>query len=158
MGDFLGRKFTKTGSSQNRKWIQPNSHRHDRESYPRTRPSKGTRSRWLHRGSYHNGRNWIVPTIHTLFLNIEKERRLELTAHQKAHYRHHSRLSCYATSNSYDATDYSLPGVSIHDIFQTRILESVAVSFSRGSSLIHGSNPGLLHCRQILYRPPGEHC
>ena len=30
--------------------------------------------------------------------------------------------------------DYSLPGSSIHGIFQTRILEWVAISFSRGSS------------------------
>ena len=30
--------------------------------------------------------------------------------------------------------DYSLPGFSIHGIFQARILEQVAISFSRGSS------------------------
>ena len=39
------------------------------------------------------------------------------------------------------------PGSSIHGIFQARVLEWVAISFSRGSS----SNPGLLHCRQMLY-------
>ena len=33
-----------------------------------------------------------------------------------------------------DPTDYSLPGSSIHGILQTRILEPVAISFSRGSS------------------------
>ena len=31
-------------------------------------------------------------------------------------------------------TDYSLPGSSIHGIFQARILEWVAITFSRGSS------------------------
>ena len=31
-------------------------------------------------------------------------------------------------------TDYSPPGFSVHGIFQARILEWVAVSFSRGSS------------------------
>ena len=31
-------------------------------------------------------------------------------------------------------TDCSLPGSSVHGIFQTRILERVAISFSRGSS------------------------
>ena len=33
-----------------------------------------------------------------------------------------------------DPIDCSLPGSSIHGIFQTRILEWVAISFSRGSS------------------------
>ena len=33
-----------------------------------------------------------------------------------------------------DPMDYSLPGSSVHEIFQARILEWVAVSFSRGSS------------------------
>ena len=33
-----------------------------------------------------------------------------------------------------DPMDYSLPGSSIHGIFQARILEWVAISFSRGSS------------------------
>ena len=33
-----------------------------------------------------------------------------------------------------DPTDCSLPGFSIHGIFQTRVLEWVAISFSRGSS------------------------
>ena len=35
-----------------------------------------------------------------------------------------------------DPVDYSLPGSSIHGIFQARILEWVAVSSSRGSSHI----------------------
>ena len=43
----------------------------------------------------------------------------------------------------------SPPGSSVHGIFQARILEWVAISFSRGSS--QGSNPGLPHCRLILY-------
>ena len=33
-----------------------------------------------------------------------------------------------------DPMDYSLPGSSIHGIFQARVLEWVAVSFSRRSS------------------------
>ena len=74
-----------------------------------------------------------------------------------------------------DPMDCNLPGSSVHGIFQVRVLEWVAISFSRGSSQpkdqtrvpriadrcftvllqgifpTHGSNPGLLHCRQILY-------
>ena len=41
--------------------------------------------------------------------------------------------------------DCSLPDSSVHGLLQARILEWVAISFSRGS------NPSLLHFRQILY-------
>ena len=34
----------------------------------------------------------------------------------------------------YDPMDCSLPGFSIHGIFQARILEWITISFSRGSS------------------------
>ena len=44
----------------------------------------------------------------------------------------------------------------IHRVLQARILEWVACPFSKGSSQprdqTQGSNPGLLHCRQILYQ------
>ena len=46
-----------------------------------------------------------------------------------------------------DSIDYSPPGSTVHGIFQARISEWVAISFSRG----HGLNPGLLYCRWILY-------
>ena len=45
---------------------------------------------------------------------------------------------------------YSLPGSSVHGSLQARILECVAMPFSKG--LTQESNPGLLHCRQILYQ------
>ena len=57
----------------------------------------------------------------------------------------------------YGPMDYSLPGSSVRGISQAKILEWVAISFSRGScwprdrtqvSRIVG---GLLHCRQTLY-------
>ena len=50
---------------------------------------------------------------------------------------------------------------SVHGILQAIILEWVAISSSRGSSQPGDLNPGLLHCRQILYplsyqgSPPG---
>ena len=37
------------------------------------------------------------------------------------------------------------------EFFQARLLEWVAIPSSRGVFLTQGSNPGLLHCRQILY-------
>ena len=40
----------------------------------------------------------------------------------------------------------------VHGILQTRILVWVAIPFSRASSQTQGSNPGLLHCRRILYQ------
>ena len=46
-----------------------------------------------------------------------------------------------------DPKDYT-----VHGILQARILEWVALPFSRGSSQHQGSNPGLLHYRQILYQ------
>ena len=46
-----------------------------------------------------------------------------------------------------DPMDYA-----VHGILQARILEWVAVRFSRGSSQTQGLNQGLLHCRQILYQ------
>ena len=45
----------------------------------------------------------------------------------------------------------SLPSSSDHGILQARILESVAIPFSRGIFPTQGLNPGLLHCRWILY-------
>ena len=47
--------------------------------------------------------------------------------------------------------DCSLPGSSVYGISQAKILERVAISFSRGISLTQGLNPHLLHCRWILY-------
>ena len=48
--------------------------------------------------------------------------------------------------------DCSPPGSSVHEIFQAKILEWVAISFSRGIFPTQGLNPGLLHYRQILYQ------
>ena len=42
----------------------------------------------------------------------------------------------------------SLPGSFVHGILQARILEWVAISFSRGIFLTQGS---ILHCRWILH-------
>ena len=39
---------------------------------------------------------------------------------------------------------------SVHGIFQARILEWVAISYSRGIFPTQGVNPCLLHCKQIL--------
>ena len=57
--------------------------------------------------------------------------------------------SCPTLSNP---VDRSPPGSSVHGISQARILEWVAIPFSRGIFPTQGPNLGLLHCRQVLYR------
>ena len=47
--------------------------------------------------------------------------------------------------------DCSPPGSYVHGILQARILEWVAHSLLQRNFLTQGSNPGLLHHRQILY-------
>ena len=41
---------------------------------------------------------------------------------------------------------------TVHEILQARILEWVAFPFSRGIFPTQGSNPGLPHCRRLLYQ------
>ena len=60
-----------------------------------------------------------------------------------------SRFSCVWL---WDTVDCSLPGSSVQGILQARILEWVAMPSSQGIFPTQGSNPGLLHCRQILYQ------
>ena len=51
-----------------------------------------------------------------------------------------------------DPMDCSPLGSSVHEIFQARILEGVAISFSRGSSQPRDQTRCPSHCRQILYQ------
>ena len=54
--------------------------------------------------------------------------------------------------------DCSPTGSSVHGIFQARILEWVAISFSRGIFLTQGSNLCLLHWQagSFTTKPPGK--
>ncbi|CAI9152038.1 unnamed protein product [Rangifer tarandus platyrhynchus] len=49
-----------------------------------------------------------------------------------------------------DPVNCNPTGSSVHGILQARILEWVAIPFSRGIFPTQGLNLGLLHCRQIL--------
>ena len=51
----------------------------------------------------------------------------------------------------YNPLDCSPPSSSFHEILQARILEWIAIPFSRGIFLTQGFNPGLLHWGQIIY-------
>ena len=57
----------------------------------------------------------------------------------------HSRLTLC------DPVDCSPPGSSVHGILQGRILEWVAIPFSKGSSQSRDRTWVYLHCKQILY-------
>ncbi|CAM9291712.1 unnamed protein product [Rangifer tarandus platyrhynchus] len=50
-----------------------------------------------------------------------------------------------------DPMNCSPPRSSIHGILRARILELGSHFFLQGVFLTQGLNPGLLHCRQILY-------
>ena len=67
-----------------------------------------------------------------------------------------TRMGGQSVSQSYltlcDPTDCSPPGSSIHGIVQVRIQEQVCHSLLQGIFPTLGLNPGLLHCRQILYQ------
>ena len=84
---------------------------------------------------------------------------MKLTVEFKAKKTHlHSQSFCClplfshsVVSESCDPMDCSPSGSSAHGISQTRILEWVNISFSRGIFQTQGSNLPLLHCRQILY-------
>ena len=47
--------------------------------------------------------------------------------------------------------DCSPPGSSVHGIFQARVLEWVAIAFSRGSSRPRDGSQVSCNCRQMLY-------
>ena len=53
-------------------------------------------------------------------------------------------------------TPWTVHGSSVHGILQARILEWVAISYSRGIFPTQGSNPDLVHWRQILYQKSYE--
>ena len=51
----------------------------------------------------------------------------------------------------YDPVDFSLPGSSVHEILQGKNAGVGCHSLLQGIFPTLRSNPGLLHCRQILY-------
>ena len=71
-------------------------------------------------------------------MNLEPIIQSEVSQKEKDEYRvlTHIRVSEVAQScpTLCDAIDYSLPGSSVHGIFQAIVLEWIAISFSRGSS------------------------
>ena len=60
-------------------------------------------------------------------------------------------LSFQSSLTLYDPVECSPPGSSIHGILQAKLLEWVAIPFTKGIFLTQGSNPSLSHCRQIVH-------
>ena len=56
-----------------------------------------------------------------------------------------------------ESMGYNPPGFSVRGILQARILQRVVMPSSRESPN-PGMNPGLLHCRQILYQLSHQGC
>ena len=78
----------------------------------------------------------------------------QTTCHSCFSLKYSMRLCAQSCPTLCNPMDCSPPGSSIYGIFQVRLLEWVAISFSRGIFLTQGSNPCLLcllHCRWILY-------
>ena len=64
--------------------------------------------------------------------NINKTVKTRKRTHTHTHVR--ARACTHMLSYLWDPVDCSPPGSSVHGIFQARILECVAMSYSRGSS------------------------
>ena len=60
-------------------------------------------------------------------------------------------VSCSVVFNSATPWTEAYQGSSVNGILQARILEWIAIPFSRGIFQIQGLNLALLQCRQILY-------
>ena len=85
--------------------------------------------------------NWAIREAHKTFTSASLTTLKPLTM---------CAVSRSVMSGSCDPIDCSLPGSSVHGILQARILEWVAISFSRGIFPTQGLNLDLLHCRQTL--------
>ena len=82
----------------------------------------------------------VVVQQRVVILEFSQEKMGTLLLHQDGRVEGHELTECICVSHSVMSDSlwphglYSLPGSSVHGIFQARILEWVAISFSRGSS------------------------
>ena len=88
--------------------------------------------------------------------------KMEPDAIEKVGFMHISAQICVCESISHillfcNPMDCSLPGSSVHGVLQARILEWVAVSFSRGSSPSkYQTQVSALQADSFPYEPPGK--
>ena len=93
---------------------------------------------------------FIVPFFSLVHSNLKKIF-LEVYWIQLFYVWKHDNFSCSVMSDSLWLHDCSLPGSSVHGIFQARILEWVSQSRLQGICPTQGSNLGFLHYRQIQF-------
>ena len=63
-----------------------------------------------------------------------------------------SELMAHSRTTLWNPMDCSLPGFPVHGIFQARVTGVGCHCLLQGIFPTQGSNPCLLHCRQMLYR------
>ena len=109
-------------------------------------------------GSQRVGHEWATELNWTEVLSMNSYEQWQITCHFIIKYYFFlNQKSCplllqrsQLCSTLCDPVDCGLPGSSVHGIFQARILDSPAYSFSRGSFPTQESNSSLLYCRQIF--------
>ena len=82
-----------------------------------------------------------------MLLLLSRFSRVRLCVTSSYHYDHWKVKAAQLCLTLCDPMDYT-----VYEILQARILEWVAFPFSRGTFPTQGSNPGLPHCKQILYQ------
>ena len=110
-------------------------------------------NRWGNNGNSDRLFSWAPKSLQTVATAIKLKVACSLEEKPWQTYQWTSEISQLCPTLC-DPMDCSLPASSIHGIFQARVLEWVAISFSRGSSQPRedlGFPAGLLHCRQTLY-------
>ena len=89
------------------------------------------------------------PKFFTTMTNLR--RRMLLLLSLLCHFHSLDILSCSVVSNSCNPMDYSPPGSFVHGDSPGRNTGVGCHALLRGIFPTQGSNPGLPHCRQILY-------
>ena len=90
------------------------------------------------------------PKFFTTVTNLR--RRILLLLSLLCHFHSLDILSCSVVSNSCNPMDCSPPGSFVHGDSPGRNTGVGCHALLRGIFPTQGSNPGLLHCRQILYQ------
>ena len=110
----------------------------------------GTLSQW---GGLTSGEQlWRLPELHLPSWPQTKDRRvLAFSAACNLLFSHLKVKVAHSCLTLYHPMDCSPPGSSVLGILQARIQESGSCFLLQGIFPTQGLNPGLLHCRQILY-------
>ena len=87
------------------------------------------------------GHDWVTDWTEDLSQVLKNERYAATTC----------MLGAQSSLTLFNPMNGSPVGSPVHGILQSKILEWVAIFFSRGASQSRDPTPGLLHCKQFLY-------